>query len=154
VKKMSALRVDQLRAIEKQQQSAEAAGAPAQDPFSENVYDVVLLDYIMCVAIPLPTPTPTPMPTPAAFVCIVAFRMSLTRCFDTHFPPRPVMDGPTAAVEMRKLGYNGIIVGVTGNALANDVDHFVKHGANCVLTKPLDMVELNTAIKTFAGTLQ
>ena len=64
------------------------------------------------------------------------------------------MDGPSAAVEMRKLGYNGIIVGVTGNALANDVEHFEKHGANCVLTKPLDMVELNTAIKTFAGTLQ
>jgi len=55
----------------------------------------------------------------------------------------PVMDGVTATCSIRKLGYTGHIVGVTGNALAEDVDCFLSKGANIVLTKPLSIVKLD-----------
>lgn len=46
--------------------------------------------------------------------------------------------GPDAVAIMRgRLGYKGCIVAVTGNALAEDYDIFIKNGANGVLTKPL-----------------
>jgi len=51
----------------------------------------------------------------------------------------PVMDGVTATCSMRDLGCAGYIVGVTGNALAEDVDSFLEKGANIVLTKPLSI---------------
>ena len=57
----------------------------------------------------------------------------------------PVMDGPTASKEMRALGYQGIIIGVTGNALPADIDMFLSHGANRVLIKPL---KLEVLLKT------
>jgi len=58
----------------------------------------------------------------------------------------PNMDGPTATKTIRELGYGGIIVGVTGNALAEDVDHFKAHGASDVLPKPLNMDALEATI--------
>ena len=45
--------------------------------------------------------------------------------------------GPTAAKSLRKLGYVGPIIGVTGNVLREDVEHFVAHGASEVVGKPL-----------------
>jgi CheY-like chemotaxis protein len=50
----------------------------------------------------------------------------------------PIMDGPTAIREIRRLGYRGPIIGVTGNALPCDRDVMVSAGANSVLTKPVD----------------
>jgi CheY-like chemotaxis protein len=50
----------------------------------------------------------------------------------------PIMDGPTAIREIRRLGYRGPIIGVTGNALPCDRDVMVSAGANLVLTKPVD----------------
>ena len=51
----------------------------------------------------------------------------------------PVMDGPTATKRIRELGCNCFIVGVTGNLLPQDIDHFRAHGANAVLAKPLNV---------------
>jgi CheY-like chemotaxis protein len=51
----------------------------------------------------------------------------------------PVMDGPTAIAEIRRLGYDGIILGLTGNALLSDRDNMLKAGANGVLLKPLNV---------------
>ena len=51
----------------------------------------------------------------------------------------PVMDGPTATRLIRDMGYQGLIVGVTGNALADDVGTFVSNGVNTVFVKPLDV---------------
>lgn len=51
----------------------------------------------------------------------------------------PVMDGPTAVREIRRMGYDGIILGVTGNSLPADVELFLKAGVNHVLLKPLDL---------------
>ena len=60
----------------------------------------------------------------------------------------PNMDGPTATREIRALGYQGIIIGVTGNALAEDIELFITCGANKVLPKPLQIEDL---IDTLTG---
>ena len=52
------------------------------------------------------------------------------------------MNGPTATREIRALGCDSYIVGVTGNVLASDVSFFVSCGANAVLPKPVDVKKL------------
>ena len=47
------------------------------------------------------------------------------------------MDGPTSVQEIRKLGYNGPIIGVTGQAMQNDIDAFKKCGVDQILIKPV-----------------
>jgi len=59
----------------------------------------------------------------------------------------PVMDGVTATQHIRQLGYTGIIVGVTGNALPADVSRFILAGANRVLTKPMDVKKMDDVIR-------
>ena len=51
----------------------------------------------------------------------------------------PNIDGPTAIAEIRKLGFTGVILGLTGNALQSDIDCMMAAGANGVLLKPLSM---------------
>jgi len=58
----------------------------------------------------------------------------------------PVMDGTKAARAIRELGYTGVIVGITGNALPEDMKTFMSHGANEVLTKPIDMAAFDNAL--------
>eukprot|EP01036_Dinobryon_divergens_P042023 gene42023-biopygen33699 len=53
----------------------------------------------------------------------------------------PVMDGPSAAKAMREMGFSGPIIGVTGNALPSDINHFMSSGANKVLVKPIVSAE-------------
>ena len=50
----------------------------------------------------------------------------------------PNMDGPTATVAIRGMGYTKPILGLTGNALDSDVNYFIDCGVNAVLTKPFD----------------
>ena len=58
----------------------------------------------------------------------------------------PNMDGPTAIREIRALGYKGKIVGLTGNALADDLNIMRKAGADEVLTKPVKAEILENVI--------
>ena len=58
----------------------------------------------------------------------------------------PRLNGPRAANELRSLGYDGIIVGITGKILAEDVKDFVDHGADFVLGKPFDMNEFKRRV--------
>ena len=51
----------------------------------------------------------------------------------------PNMDGPTSTKMIRRMGYKGCIVGVTGNGLESDILHFKEHGADEVFIKPLDL---------------
>ena len=62
----------------------------------------------------------------------------------------PVMDGITATREIRGLGYIGVIVGVTGNALQEDIDAFVRNGANTVLKKPITAKQLLSYLSSSA----
>jgi len=59
----------------------------------------------------------------------------------------PVMKGPDAAAEIRRLGFKQIIIGVTGNVMQEDVIHFLECGAHAVLSKPLSMEKLQGALK-------
>lgn len=54
----------------------------------------------------------------------------------------PILRGPEAVKEMRGLGVNAFIVGITGNVLSEDIQYFVSCGANCVLPKPVEMHRL------------
>ena len=55
----------------------------------------------------------------------------------------PVMDGPTAANEIRRLGADVLIVGVTGNLLPEDVRYYRSCGADAILPKPFKISALN-----------
>ena len=58
------------------------------------------------------------------------------------------MDGPEAVQRMRAdLGYRGVVIGITGNALPEDLENFRQHGANIVLTKPLTNAKLIDAMR-------
>ena len=59
----------------------------------------------------------------------------------------PNMDGPTATEEIRKLGYSQPIIGVTGNALQSDIDHFTSRGASMVLIKPVQPKDLREVLE-------
>lgn len=54
----------------------------------------------------------------------------------------PVMDGPTSAQHIRMEGCDSFIVGITGNVLPQDVEHFKACGADGVLGKPFQIEEL------------
>ena len=57
------------------------------------------------------------------------------------------MNGPEAVQHMRaEMGYRGEVIGITGNALPEDLAYFKDHGANRVITKPLTNAKLMDAI--------
>lgn len=51
----------------------------------------------------------------------------------------PVLNGPDATEKIRAIGYRGLILGVTGNVLSEDVRYFVSKGADSVVAKPVSM---------------
>ena len=63
----------------------------------------------------------------------------------------PVMDGPTAVQIIRGLGYDGPILGVTGNTLPEQVADFVAHGADEVVGKPVKLPVLKAAMAQWSG---
>ena len=64
----------------------------------------------------------------------------------------PVMNGPTAARRLREEKCDLLIIGVTGNVLPEDKEHFICHGANEVLCKPVNIGELFRCIKEYQQT--
>ena len=48
------------------------------------------------------------------------------------------MRGKEASRLIRDAGYDGIIIGITGNAMDEDIDSFIKSGADVVLPKPFN----------------
>jgi CheY-like chemotaxis protein len=54
----------------------------------------------------------------------------------------PNMSGPEATAKLRQLGYRGMVIGVTGNALPEDIAKFKRSGADHVLIKPIHTEEL------------
>ena len=49
------------------------------------------------------------------------------------------MRGPDATSKIRAIGFEGIVIAVTGNALPEDVKDFLDHGADAVMPKPFDI---------------
>jgi len=52
------------------------------------------------------------------------------------------MNGPQAAAVMREKNFSGMIIGVTGNVLDEDIADFILHGASLILPKPLSKPKL------------
>ena len=58
----------------------------------------------------------------------------------------PILNGPEATKVIRELGYSGLIFGVTGNVLPEDVNYFKSMGADDVLSKPISLQVLNQCL--------
>ena len=56
------------------------------------------------------------------------------------------MRGTEATRRIRDMGFVGIILGVTGNVLDDDVAEFKSQGADEVLPKPFDLNNFITAV--------
>mmetsp|Transcript_26755 Transcript_26755/g.26995 ORF Transcript_26755/g.26995 Transcript_26755/m.26995 type:complete len:805 (-) Transcript_26755:241-2655(-) len=54
------------------------------------------------------------------------------------------MDGPVAAKALRNMGYQGLIIGLSGDA---EVDSFMSSGADKVLIKPLNIDEYDSIVR-------
>jgi len=59
----------------------------------------------------------------------------------------PNMDGPTATKRIREAGFTDPIIGVTGNGMPADIEHFKAQGANQVLIKPVTRIRLEETLK-------
>lgn len=64
-------------------------------------------------------------------------------CMDSVMP---VMNGLEATRIIRAEGYHGILIGCTGNALAEDIAEFRSAGADTVITKPISMPKLQKTL--------
>lgn len=64
-----------------------------------------------------------------------------------------VMHGPEACKELRAIGFNGTIVGVSGNVLQDDINSYLKSGATYFLSKPIDSKQLLSIMRTVYGKL-
>jgi CheY-like chemotaxis protein len=51
-----------------------------------------------------------------------------------------------ATSEIRALKFPGLIIGLTGNALDDDVEHFLEAGADSVFAKPFTDSQLSTIL--------
>jgi len=58
----------------------------------------------------------------------------------------PLMSGYEAVPLLRERGYRGLILGITGNALGEDVARFAACGCDVVLTKPVVAAALRAAL--------
>ena len=58
----------------------------------------------------------------------------------------PHMDGPTAIHRIRELGYQGQIIGLTGNVLGSEIETMRQAGANKVLSKPVQLSDIESLI--------
>ena len=59
----------------------------------------------------------------------------------------PIMNGAEATAAIRKLGFDRLIFGLSGNALDDDRRTFLAAGANCVIPKPFRMPQLDALMK-------
>jgi CheY-like chemotaxis protein len=61
----------------------------------------------------------------------------------------PLMDGDVATAKLREWGYDGLIFGLTGNALAEDLKSFCDMGANYAFSKPLNMEQFIKTLQEY-----
>jgi len=61
----------------------------------------------------------------------------------------PKMDGIEATAKIREMGYAHPIVALTANALVGQSEIFLKHGFDDFISKPIDVRQLNAALKKF-----
>ena len=52
-----------------------------------------------------------------------------------------------AAAAIRALGYDKMIIGLTGCAMDDDKDAYIEAGADLILTKPLNITDLDKVVR-------
>ena len=67
--------------------------------------------------------------------------------FMDHMMPK--MDGIETTEKIRRLGYKGVIIALTANALSGNDEMFSKHGFDGFIPKPIDIRHLNAALNRF-----
>jgi len=67
--------------------------------------------------------------------------------FMDHMMPK--MDGIETTEKLRSMGYRGVIVALTANALVGNDEMFSKHGFDGFIPKPVDARQLNAVLNTF-----
>ena len=85
---------------------------------------------------------------------VAMFAAVASRATD-HFPwtlvlmdsVMPVMSGLVATRKLRQAGFTALILGVTGNALQEDIAEFVEAGVNDVITKPVKLKQVRAALE-------
>jgi DNA-binding response OmpR family regulator len=60
----------------------------------------------------------------------------------------PNLEGPPATDQIRKLGYNGLVIGLTGQVQPEEQQLFKNSGANIILAKPVHIAKLEDVIRT------
>jgi CheY-like chemotaxis protein len=60
------------------------------------------------------------------------------------------MNGPVAVEKIRSMGFEGVIIGVTGMSETADVEEFKVMGADDVLCKPIDTEKLKEILNSLA----
>ena len=75
-------------------------------------------------------------------------RQPVVRAFDLILcdSVMPNLSGPEAVKQIRAMGFTNPILGVTGNTLPEQVEDFIAHGVNDVLSKPVHFRSLKDAI--------
>jgi CheY-like chemotaxis protein len=66
----------------------------------------------------------------------------------------PRLRGVDAIRMLRAEHYQGVVIGVTGNVLKEDVSEFINAGCNDVLTKPVDASSIISALRTHGIEIQ
>jgi signal transduction histidine kinase/DNA-binding response OmpR family regulator len=61
----------------------------------------------------------------------------------------PEMDGIETTEKLREMGYKGVIVALTANALIGNDEMFSQHGFDGFIPKPIDVRQLNTVLNQF-----
>jgi signal transduction histidine kinase/DNA-binding response OmpR family regulator/HPt (histidine-containing phosphotransfer) domain-containing protein len=67
--------------------------------------------------------------------------------FMDHMMPK--MDGIETTEILRKMGYKGVIVALTANALIGNDEMFARHGFDGYIPKPIDIRHLNSVLNKF-----
>jgi CheY-like chemotaxis protein len=61
----------------------------------------------------------------------------------------PDMDGMEATAALRALGYGGVIIALTANAIVGNEELFTRNGFDGFLSKPIDIQKLDAALNRF-----
>jgi CheY-like chemotaxis protein len=63
----------------------------------------------------------------------------------------PEMDGVEATQRLRELGFDGVIIALTANAIAGNEEMFLRRGFNDFMSKPMDAVKLGELLAKWTG---
>ena len=61
----------------------------------------------------------------------------------------PLMDGIETTKKLRSMGYKGIIVALTANAISGNAEMFKQNGFDDFISKPIDIRALNSILNTY-----